>query len=131
MQTGDTPHGECCASVLVLEDDEALREMLDWELSELGYRVVAVGSCDEARTAAVARDFDLALFDIGLPDGDGADLAVELVRQRPEMRIVLCTGEPERLCRRGLPSEVITCLTKPVSIRRLQAAFRRCRLAPD
>ena len=130
MQSGGSPDRRCGASLLVLEDDEALRKMLAWELSELGYRVVAVGTCEEVRAAAVARDFDLALFDIGLPDGDGAELAAELVRQRPEMRIVLCTGEPERLCRR-LPPEVIACLTKPVSVRLINAALRRRRLAQD
>jgi len=113
------------SSLLLLEDDDALRQMLRWELAELGYGVTAVGSCHEARSAATIGDFDLALFDIGLPDGNGAELASELFKQRPDMRIVLCSGQPSQPVSEHLPSSVIACLAKPVSIRDLDSLFRR------
>ncbi len=110
--------------LLLLEDDEALRQMLAWELSELGYRVHPVGSCGEARAAVAARAFDLALFDVGLPDGDGAELAAELTESDPNLGIVLCSGRPGVLNREPVPREVIACVTKPVSVHRLDVLFR-------
>lgn len=114
----------CRVSLLLLEDDEALRQMLVWELSELGYRVYPVGSCDEARTAIAARAFDLALMDVGLPDGDGAELAAELIETHSDLRIVLCSGRPGALAPERVPPGVLACLTKPVSIHRLDRLFR-------
>ena len=120
-----SPAEEHCLSVLLLEDDAALRQMLVWELSDLGYLVHPVGCCGEARAAIDTRDFDLALVDVGLPDGDGVELAAELIVANPKLRIVLCSGRPGSLARARVPSEVVDCLTKPVSIGRLDALFRR------
>jgi DNA-binding response OmpR family regulator len=123
----DSPGSREAAStttLLLLEDDAALRQMLAWELAEFGYQVVAVGTCDDARSAVVSRDFDLALFDIGLPDGDGAELALELTELKPSMRFVLCTGKPGNPTSKPLPPTVIARLTKPVSLHRLQALLR-------
>lgn len=110
--------------LLLLEDDEALRQMLAWELAELGYHVHLVGSCGEARAAVAAHAFDLALFDVGLPDGDGTALAAELTESDPNLGIILCSGKPRALDQEPVPQEVIACLTKPVSVHRLDALFR-------
>ena len=110
--------------LLLLEDDEALRQMLAWELDELGYRVFAVGDCRAAREAVAARNFDLALFDIELPDGDGAELAGELTEQSSAPRIVLCSGRPGNPIPERLDSRILAFVSKPVSIQRLDELFR-------
>jgi DNA-binding response OmpR family regulator len=109
---------------LLVEDDEALRQMLVWELTDLGYAVHPVGSCSEAREAAVGRDIDLALLDVGLPDGDGAELAAELNKLYSDLRIVLCSGRPSNLACEKATAGVIACVTKPISVHRLDALFR-------
>ena len=119
-----SPALERSLSLLLLEDDAALRQMLEWELSDLGYRVYPVGCCEEARVALASGVFDLALMDVGLPDGDGAELAAELIRTSPELKVVLCSGRPGNLARGRVRSEVIACLTKPISVGRLDALFR-------
>lgn len=111
--------------LLLLEDDEALRQMLEWELTELGYGVLALGTCREARAALRRRDIDLGLFDIGLPDGDGAALAAEWVRDNPKSRIVLMTGRPEAPAAECLGTQILACLTKPVSVRLVDDLLRR------
>ena len=111
-------------SILLLEDDESLRQMLTWELSDLGYHVIAVSSCREARAAMAMRDFDLALFDIELHDGDGAELAAELMEQRPELRVVLCSGKHGNSISEHLRPKLLAYLTKPVSIHQLDDLFR-------
>ena len=120
----DSGRADSGPSLLLLEDDEALRQMLDWELAELGYQVLSVNSCHAARNAAAAHDFDLALFDIGLPDGDGAELAGELVDNEPAPRIVLCSGRSENQISESLAAKVLAFIVKPVSIQRLDLLFR-------
>jgi DNA-binding response OmpR family regulator len=111
-------------ALLIVEDDEALRQMLAWELSELGYRVCATGSCREALSAAAAIGFRLAVLDIDLPDGDGCSLAADLVRTSPGLRVVLVSGRHGAdHCGPGSPT-VIARLTKPVSAWRLDAILR-------
>lgn len=110
--------------LLIVEDDQALRQMLAWELSDLGYRVCATGSCREARSAAAAIGFRLAVLDIDLPDGDGRHLAAELARKSAGLRVVLVSGRhgADR-CGPRSPA-VIARLTKPVSAWRLDAILR-------
>ena len=112
-------------TLLLVEDDAALRDMLAWDLAELGYAVTAVGDCCSARAAAANEAFALALIDIGLPDGDGAMLATELAAANARLRIVLCSGrhiEP-RPAGETRPA-IIARLAKPLSLERLDALFR-------
>ncbi len=120
----NAPDPESGTALLIVEDDQALRQMLAWELSDLGYRVCATGSCREALAAAGAIGFRLAVLDIDLPDGDGCRLAAELVRTSPRLRVVLVSGRhgADR-CGPGSPA-VIARLTKPVSAWRLDTILR-------
>jgi DNA-binding NtrC family response regulator len=112
--------------LLIVEDDRALRQMLSWELEELGYEVTAAASCGEAFTASESSDFELALLDYNLPDGVGTSVIRHLQHIHPGLPVVLCSG-------RDL-SEVATdeirqggCLfiSKPVKAWALHALFNR------
>lgn len=78
--------------ILVVEDDPALRDRFvtivtscpDFEL------VAAVGTCAEARQA-LKRRVDVLLCDLGLPDGDGADLVREARRISPKLDAMVVT----------------------------------------
>jgi DNA-binding response OmpR family regulator len=111
-------------ALLIVEDDQALRQMLAWELSDLGYRVCATGSCREARSAAAETGFRLAVLDIDLPDGDGRRLAAELVRKSAGLRVVLVSGRHGANRRGPRSPAVVARLTKPVSAWRLDAILR-------
>jgi DNA-binding NarL/FixJ family response regulator len=80
----------------IVDDHEALREGLEALLD--GGDVEVVGS---AGNAAAALDLlehtepDVALVDIGLPDGSGIELTKTLLRLRPELRVILYTGETD------------------------------------
>jgi len=77
--------------VLVVDDNEGLVDNLDEILTEAGHQVLASTSCAKAREQA-RRGFDVALVDMRLPDGQGADLAVELKAINPDAAVVLLTG---------------------------------------
>ncbi len=77
--------------VLVVDDNEAFLDNLQELLGDAGYQVDIAMSCREARERAGV-DFDVALVDLRLPDGDGTVLARELKEKVPEAEVVLLTG---------------------------------------
>ena len=110
--------------LLIVEDDRHLRQMLSWDLEDLGYEVSAAQSCDEALALARTQAFDLALIDYNLPDGDGVALMEALHGERPDLQVLLCSGVPTpdnvaRAIRKGAYAFV----AKPVQAERLHRAF--------
>ncbi len=79
---------------LLVEDAELVRAVEAVLLRDLGYRVIEAGSVEEARRAfhAEGSRAGLLLSDVVLPDGNGIDLAEELLRVCGGMTIVMCSG---------------------------------------
>jgi PAS domain S-box-containing protein len=94
------------ATILVVEDDADVRNMVVEMLSELGYRTAVAGSGAEALALLrQQKKVDLLFTDIVMPAGmNGADLARTAARLRPEVKILLTSGyagaEPEALAAR-------------------------------
>lgn len=81
--------------VLVVEDDRASQLRLKALLRDAaGAESVAIvaGSIAEAQAAAAAQDFDIALVDIGLPDGSGIDLIAWLQTRTPHPACLVITA---------------------------------------
>ncbi|MFH1529272.1 MAG: ATP-binding protein [Pseudomonadota bacterium] len=112
--------------ILVVEDEEAVRELAREILFEEGYEVECAGSLGEARAAmAAAPGFDLLFTDMALPDGNGLNLAVELNEQDPGLKILLTSGYVDHLTRWPLIRERgYRLLRKPYLIAALQDAVR-------
>lgn len=66
------------SSILVLEDDRSISELLVWVLSEAGYQVTAATTVREAIRICRDRVPDVIVADLLLPDGMGSDLLDEL-----------------------------------------------------
>jgi two-component system KDP operon response regulator KdpE len=64
--------------VLVIEDEAPLRRYLRASLQSFGYRVEEAGTGSEGRDLLLRLSPDVVLLDLGLPDGDGLDLAREI-----------------------------------------------------
>jgi DNA-binding NtrC family response regulator len=108
--------GAASGPLLLVEDDAALRQMLSWELADLGYQIGAADGCAEAHRLADQHAFRFALIDVRLPDGDGRDLAAELRARLPGLRIVLMSGD-ERARSGWTPTGgVLAFIAKPVDI---------------
>jgi DNA-binding response OmpR family regulator len=110
-------------SVLLVEDDESLRQELSDYLSSEGYGVQAVGTLAAAEQL-LHQGFALLLLDINLPDGCGLDFCL---RVRPYVRagIVLMTGRSERGLRiHGLKGGADAYLVKPVDPEELDATLQ-------
>lgn len=118
--------------ILVVEDEPAIREMLDYSLTKAGFRVEEVADAEQALLAIAANPPDLVLLDWMLPGMSGVDLARRLRREEitgtlPVIMITARGDENDRV--RGLETGADDYVTKPFSSReliaRIQAVLRR------
>jgi two-component system KDP operon response regulator KdpE len=111
-------------SVLLVEDDRELRATLREALQVEGYRVMAATSLADARAQlAHAASVDVALLDLGLPDGDGESLLAAL-QARGAPVIILSARESEDPKIRLLDAGADDYLVKPFGVAELLARVR-------
>jgi len=123
-------------SILVVEDEDDIRELLRYNLTKEGYRVAGAASGEEALKAVRGSLPDLVLLDLMLPGLDGLEVCRSL-KQDPQTRnlpIVMLTAKGEEAdIVVGLELGADDYVTKPFSLRvllaRLRAVLRR-RTAP-
>ncbi len=80
------------ASVLVIDDEEIMREILQTLLEREGYRVSTVGSGEEGVSLARSNQFDVAIVDVMLPGIDGIETLEQLRRFDEDLPIILITA---------------------------------------
>ena len=114
--------------ILIVEDDETLRNMLTEYLDETREFVVSTAADLEAADKILANEdahFDAVILDIGLPDGDGRDYCARLRRQGHSMPIIMLTGAIEETdVVRGLDSGAGDYIAKPFRAAELLARLR-------
>ena len=117
------------ATVLLVEDERKLRELVRSYLERAGFTVVSTGSGAEAITVAVSAAPDLVILDLGLPDVPGQTVTREVRAAGPVPILMLTarTAEEDRIA--GLELGADDYVTKPFSPRelvlRVQAILRR------
>ena len=77
--------------VLVIEDDRAIRNLLQASLALEGFSVQTAVSLSEAAAMLQTSLPDMLLLDLGLPDGDGADL-VRAIRRKDSLPILVVSA---------------------------------------
>jgi two-component system KDP operon response regulator KdpE len=111
-------------TVLVIDDEPAIRRLLRTSLAAQGYRVVEAADGTEA-LAAVARDKpDLLILDLGLPDVSGIDIIRDVRRNSTVPIIVLSVREDERGKVEALDLGADDYITKPFGTDELVARIR-------
>jgi PAS domain S-box-containing protein len=113
-----TGHGR----ILVVDDEKYLVEMLKEMLEHLGYEVTARYSGADALGAFRAQPerFDLVITDQTMPHMMGTDLAKEMLKIRPDIPIILCTGFSARVDEvRARNMGIKAFLMKPVALQQL------------
>jgi DNA-binding NtrC family response regulator len=81
-------------SILVVDDDAAVRKSLSTILSQEGYLVETVENGKQAIRISEKSRFDIALVDIKLPDMEGTELLSRLKENQPRMIMIVITGFP-------------------------------------
>lgn len=114
------------AKILVVEDDEMVREYAQAVLTALGYEPLAVG--DGAAALLLLdeeRDIRLLLTDIGLPGGmNGPMLAAEARRRRPDLPVLFASGSIDSFGRSERLPEGEAVIAKPYRKAELAAKLR-------
>lgn len=114
-------------TILVVEDDKAVRRVTARVLREKGYHVLEAGAPSEARDhcAAHRSKIDLLLSDINMPQMNGIKLAEELVATLPSLRVLFMSGYSEGTLSSHSPIAVTASyLEKPFSPATLAVAVR-------
>ncbi len=112
-------------TILLVEDDPLLQEMMSLTLKKIGY---AVRICGDARAALIqlqSKDFSLALLDIGLPgDINGLEL-LDMIKQRnPSLPVVMLTGNQDiETVIKAMQLGAYDYLSKPVDRDRLKVVI--------
>ncbi|MCV6588918.1 MAG: response regulator transcription factor [Marinobacterium sp.] len=121
-----SPH----ASVLIVEDDASLNELLVRQLQQRNYQVTTCLDGQQALERLSKGSFDLILLDWMLPEVDGIEVLQQL-RQQQDTPVIMLTalgGEAERI--QGLQCGADDYLTKPFNITelmlRIEGLLRRC-----
>lgn len=85
------------ATALVVEDDPAVREIVVTMLRDLGYRTLEASGLPEAIavTAAAKGSVDILVSDMVLPDVAGTELADQLRRQIPSLKVLFMSGDTD------------------------------------
>ena len=81
-----------CGRVLVVDDEEALAELIGSALRESGYEVTLAHTVGQAEERLRQNEFDVALLDMHLPDGTGADILRRLVDEGALTESIVLTG---------------------------------------
>jgi DNA-binding NtrC family response regulator len=79
-------------SVLIIDDEAAIRESLETLLELEGYEVESATSGEEGLARIGDRPFDLVLLDLALPDRNGIDLLAELRAHDPQLSVIMITA---------------------------------------
>jgi DNA-binding NtrC family response regulator len=80
------------ASVLVIDDEQGIREMLCYELSQDGFEVEMAENGAAAMEAVKRRKFDLAITDLKMPGMDGVATVEALRSLDPKIEVIVATG---------------------------------------
>jgi DNA-binding response OmpR family regulator len=123
-------------TVLVVEDDPAIRRGLVDALQFAGYTVLACEDGDDGMQTALGAELDLIVLDVMLPGRDGFEILAEVRRARPQLPVILVTArgaEQDRV--HGLKTGADDYVVKPFSskelLARVEAVLRRSAERPS
>jgi DNA-binding NarL/FixJ family response regulator len=113
--------------VIIVEDHEAVRVALGALLRDRGFEIVgAAGNVAAALDLVAHSEPDVAVVDVGLPDGDGIELTRDLLEHRPGLAVLIYTGRADAaLLAGGLDSGARGYALKSGSVDELIAAIER------
>jgi PAS domain S-box-containing protein len=123
----ESPPERGSESILFVDDEEAIRDLVCRRLDELGYR--ATGHVDSqaalAQFKASPGAFDLVISDVTMPGMTGDRLAQEILAIRPGIPIILCSGYTDRINEEeAIAMGIRAFIPKPVSFRTLVGTIR-------
>lgn len=132
MPGSQAPAGQTLPHVLVVDDEDGIRELVQRYFTGNGFRVTGVADAAAARTVLESEPVDLVLLDIGLPGEDGLTLT-RYLRERWHGAVIIVSGRGDPIERViGLEIGADDYVSKPFELRELLARARSVlrRIAP-
>jgi len=120
-------------TVLVIDDERDIRELLTITLGRMDLKVDAVGTVTEARRALAERSYDLCFTDMRLPDGNGQEVIELIAETCPDTPVAMITayGNVDAAVN-ALKAGAFDFVSKPVDIQMLRGLVRTAlRLAEE
>ncbi len=114
-------------SILLLDDDKAVVDLLRYILGDLGYRVAATSDPQEGVRMfhRNPEGFDVVIVDLLMPEVTGVEVIREMRGIRPDVPVIVCTGHPQPgNVLRDMGPGPFELVPKPLSVRSLSSALR-------
>jgi signal transduction histidine kinase len=114
-------------TILIVEDDKAVRNLAERILRSAGYEVLTASQCDEAMSASAAHsgDINLLLTDVIMPGPSGRALAEMLTRDRPGIRVLFMSGySDDVIAHQGVLEDGARFIGKPFTVGNLTKKVR-------
>jgi two-component system response regulator HydG len=112
-------------SILIVDDEQVVRDSLVHWFTEEGYEVEAAGSASEALSRLAARELDLVIADIRMPGMDGLELLEKIRSEQLDTSVIIMTGYASvESAVRALKQGAFDYVTKPFDPDELSVAVR-------
>ncbi|HBZ56989.1 MAG TPA: hybrid sensor histidine kinase/response regulator, partial [Syntrophobacteraceae bacterium] len=128
LEEGRIPYPRGHEHILFVDDESSLVAMAQHMLERLGYQVTvqtsSLGALEAFRSHP--QDFDLIITDLTMPNMTGLDLTREILKERPEIPVIMCTGFSELLTPEDAKAIGIReLIMKPIHTRQIAQTIRR------
>jgi len=114
--------------ILIVDDEEDIREVLEISLSDLGYEVYTAENGEEALRIIEEVTPPIVLTDIRMPIMDGIELLRKIKQENSEIEVIMITGHGDMdLAIKSLKHEATDFITKPIKDEVLEIALKRAK----
>ncbi len=113
--------------MLIVDDESTVRDLLVTLFRSEGYEVGAVGSAAVALASVLDQSFDAVVTDIRMPRDNGLDLLLRIKKYRPDIPVVLMTGDPQMASLPEMRELASAVFVKPFPPHALLDLFRELR----
>ena len=110
--------------ILIVEDEENIRDFVETVLERNGYQVITTATCEQGMTMLASHNPDLVILDLGLPDRDGMDMIEEIRKSFITPVIVLSARLAESDKAKALDMGANDYIAKPFGTAELMARIR-------
>ncbi len=114
-------------TILIIEDDDVIREALSVALERHGYQVCAAATAEEGLARLQRESFDIAITDVRLPGLGGIEFVAQARARDPELIVIVMSGEASsNEAYEALKRGASDFFAKPFRVPELEIVMRRC-----